>query len=192
MAIAPGTSDRAQLTQIRLTQYAHGGGCACKIPPGELETMRRRARLDAPVAGRVRRRCWSASTTATTRRWWPPPTAGRRSSSPPTSSPRSSTTPTTGAGSRPTNALSDIYAMGGRPVLAVNLLCWPRDVLPMELAGEVLRGGLAVATRRPDVIWSVGTASTTRSPSTAWPSPASSTRTACSATTRARPGNRCR
>ena len=43
------------------------------------------------------------------------------------------------------NALSDIYAMGGRPVLAVNLLGWPRDVLPLELAAEVLRGGLDVA-----------------------------------------------
>ena len=44
------------------------------------------------------------------------------------------------------NALSDIYAMGGRPILAVNLVCWPRDVLPISLAAEVLRGGLAVAT----------------------------------------------
>lgn len=44
-----------------------------------------------------------------------------------------------------TNALSDIYAMGGRPVVAVNLLCWPRDLLPLELASEVLRGGLTVA-----------------------------------------------
>ncbi len=43
-----------------------------------------------------------------------------------------------------TNALSDVYAMGGRPVVAVNLLCWPREVLPMDLAAEVLRGGLAV------------------------------------------------
>jgi selenide,water dikinase len=43
------------------------------------------------------------------------------------------------------NALSDVYAMGGDPILAVNLLGWPRDVLPFELAGEVLRGGLAVA-----------------------------------------------
>jgi len=43
------------------------------------------------------------------------------------------------------NAFSDIYAMGGRPILAVNLLCWPRDRLPMTLAAEVLRGGLAIA-----------------------------------------------
>jgi len=43
------------------------------------------------------------------------------------------------------NALSDVYAMGGRPVVAVNLLCWPRELLPMELAAEVLRGGSDVA-----------------------------------------------
>src|SRR5206468_1560856 len=43
------------------------------------------------------------------------------------------------------NALSDVYAMGGTPVVAVNLLGWPRDVLPAELAAEVLRGGLDVA-----------------------------------------------
>ena len=35
--------------------------------------------------------------------------------------------------------------MGGTPVVAVNLLGWPRDVLPAELAAEVLRGGLEVA-----------------------------------------------
>jgi selenide,water dikinase len=44
------------------------------------------------------------------------------------------------------NALSDVYAMGGRPVVAINLVGWPRGVLPMELMTEVLRGGLAVAS----------------------------------------------
>ena len=44
------------------------------------------------------------------------------------------------------NALSDVYAMGGRPVVAINLVGWPREVLPLELMTEVLRGGLAVAT----------------------------------------------
>jgi selenide,water dikinase len=43
------------------------------------------------------------------------------------------------------NALSDVYAMGGEPVVAVNLLCWPRHVIPFELAREVLAGGLEVA-----------------------------------------------
>src|ERR671937_1942703 len=44
-----------------------------------------------------------------------------------------------------TNALSDVYAMGGRPILGLNVVSWPRDVLPMELAAEVLRGGLDIA-----------------------------------------------
>src|SRR5690242_6387126 len=43
------------------------------------------------------------------------------------------------------NALSDVYAMGGRPLIAVNLAAWPGEDLPMELLGEVLRGGLDVA-----------------------------------------------
>ncbi len=43
------------------------------------------------------------------------------------------------------NALSDVYAVGGRPLVAVNLLAWPREVLPFDLAREVLRGGLDVA-----------------------------------------------
>src|SRR5260370_18789688 len=37
-----------------------------------------------------------------------------------------------------------IYAMGGEPLVAVNLLGWPRDKLPAGLAAEVLRGGLDV------------------------------------------------
>ena len=43
------------------------------------------------------------------------------------------------------NALSDVYAMGGEPLVAVNLLAWPRDLLPFDLAAEVLRGGADVA-----------------------------------------------
>jgi selenide,water dikinase len=42
------------------------------------------------------------------------------------------------------NALSDVYAMGGEPLVAVNLLAWPRDRVPFDLAAEVLRGGAAV------------------------------------------------
>jgi selenide, water dikinase len=43
------------------------------------------------------------------------------------------------------NALSDVYAMGGRPVLALNLTAWPGSTLPLEILAEVLRGGAAVA-----------------------------------------------
>ena len=43
-----------------------------------------------------------------------------------------------------TNAVSDIYAMGGRPQVALNLVGWPRD-LPFELLGQVLEGAQEVA-----------------------------------------------
>jgi len=43
------------------------------------------------------------------------------------------------------NALSDIYAMGGTPLFALNLVGWARDRLPLELLGEVLKGAAEVA-----------------------------------------------
>ncbi|HYT26328.1 MAG TPA: selenide, water dikinase SelD [Actinomycetota bacterium] len=43
------------------------------------------------------------------------------------------------------NALSDVYAMGGRPLVALNLTAWPAASLPLELLAEVLRGGAEVA-----------------------------------------------
>jgi selenide,water dikinase len=44
-----------------------------------------------------------------------------------------------------TNALSDVYAMGGAPLLALNLVAWPREGLPFELLARVLDGGADVA-----------------------------------------------
>lgn len=43
------------------------------------------------------------------------------------------------------NAFSDVYAMGATPLLALNLVGWPRDTLPYEMLGDVLRGGADVA-----------------------------------------------
>lgn len=43
------------------------------------------------------------------------------------------------------NALSDVYAMGGRPLMAVNLAAWPGSDLPLEMLGDVLRGGAEIA-----------------------------------------------
>ena len=83
-------------TRYRLTQYAHGGGCACKIPPGELEELVRRpdpaARLGRPAGRPGRRR---------RRRGGPDRRRHRGRLAPPTSSPRSSMTPTTSDGSPP-------------------------------------------------------------------------------------------
>ena len=44
-----------------------------------------------------------------------------------------------------TNALSDVYAMGGAPLLALNLVAWPREGLPFELLARVIDGGADVA-----------------------------------------------
>lgn len=44
------------------------------------------------------------------------------------------------------NAFSDIYAMGATPLLALNLVGWPRDTIPFEVLGEVIRGGADIAT----------------------------------------------
>jgi selenide,water dikinase len=134
----------ADTSHVRLTQYAHGGGCACKIPPGELEAMVSGLRLDGPVPGA-----------------YGPLLVGLDSGDDaavvgsPTGGPAfvlttDFFTPVVDDAYdwgriAAANALSDVYAMGGTPVLAVNLLGWPRDVLPMELATEVLRGGLVVA-----------------------------------------------
>ncbi len=46
-----------------------------------------------------------------------------------------------------TNALSDVYAMGGRPFLALNIVSWPVDDLPLELLGQVLQGGIDAASK---------------------------------------------
>jgi selenide, water dikinase len=45
------------------------------------------------------------------------------------------------------NALSDVYAMGGRPRWCLNLVGWPRDRLPLDVLGEVLRGGAEMVQR---------------------------------------------
>ena len=44
-----------------------------------------------------------------------------------------------------TNAVSDVYAMGATPLLALNLVCWNTEELTTELLGDVLAGGQEVA-----------------------------------------------
>ncbi|MGW2963669.1 selenide, water dikinase SelD [Streptomyces sp. NPDC001220] len=141
-----GVHEPQQQVTVRLTQYAHGGGCACKIPPGELEEIV--AGLTAPgmpgvatgdllvglEAGddaaviRLPGNACATAAVATADFFTPvvddPYDWGRIAAA---------------------NALSDVYAMGGTPLVAVNLLCWPRDVLPFDLAREVLRGGMDIA-----------------------------------------------
>ncbi|PAT04756.1 selenide, water dikinase SelD [Corynebacterium sp. NML 150383] len=121
--------------KIRLTQFAAGGGCACKIPPGELEDavkglvgVRDPSVIvgldDGDDASAIRVRDDLA--VISTADFFTPVvddayTWGKIAA---------------------VNALSDVYAMGGTPITAINLLGWPRDVLPQELIREILHGGL--------------------------------------------------
>jgi selenide, water dikinase len=50
------------------------------------------------------------------------------------------------------NAMSDVYAMGGRPILCLNIAAWPRDDLPLDLLGRVLEGGAVVAAEAGAVV----------------------------------------
>jgi selenide,water dikinase len=131
----------------RLTGYAHGGGCACKIPPGELEEA---------VRGLVGQSGGSAGSGASGSQVLVGLDAGDDAAAVLVGdlavlSTADFFTPVVDDAYdwgriAAANALSDIYAMGGRPVIAINLVGWPRDVLPLELLTEVLRGGLVVAS----------------------------------------------
>lgn len=119
---------------LRLTQTASGGGCACKVPAGELERVL--AGLDQSESadllvglehgddGAVVRIDGERAVILTADFFTPvvddPYDWGRIAA---------------------VNAMSDVYAMGGEPLVAVNLLAWPRDTIPFDLAREVLRGG---------------------------------------------------
>jgi selenide, water dikinase len=122
-------------TAVRLTQFARGGGCACKIPPGELEEAVARLIPGKPVPNlvigvehgddaAVVRISGDRAVVATADFFTPvvddPYTFGQIAAA---------------------NALSDVYAVGGEPLVAVNLLGWPRDQLSADVAAEVLRGG---------------------------------------------------
>ena len=123
---------------IRLTQYSHGAGCGCKISPKVLETI-----LAGSGAQNLDPRLWVGNASrddaavyalddergvvSTTDFFMPivddPYDFGRIAA---------------------TNAISDIYAMGGDPLMAIAILGWPVNVLPPEVAREVMRGGRAV------------------------------------------------
>ena len=123
---------------IRLTQYSHGAGCGCKISPKVLEVI-----LAGSGAQNLDPNLWVGNASrddaavyaideergvvSTTDFFMPivddPFDFGRIAA---------------------TNAISDIYAMGGDPLMAIAILGWPVNVLPPEVAREVIRGGRAV------------------------------------------------
>lgn len=126
------------MDQIRLTQFSHGGGCGCKIAPAVLSGLlgRMPAGLlppellvgtehadDAAVYRLNERQAVVATTDFFTPIVDDPYDFGRIAA---------------------TNALSDVYAMGARPILALAVVGMPVDKLPAEVIGRVLEGGAAV------------------------------------------------
>ena len=120
---------------IRLSQFSRGAGCGCKIAPAVLETILKSdlgtfpdpallvgygSRDDAAVYSIGDGRCIISTTDFFTPIVDDAYDFGRIAA---------------------TNALSDVYAMGGKPLLAVAILGWPIEKLPPELAQQVLEGG---------------------------------------------------
>ena len=123
---------------IRLTQYSHGAGCGCKISPKVLEVI-----LAGSGAQNLDPNLWVGNASrddaavyaidgergvvSTTDFFMPivddPFDFGRIAA---------------------TNAISDIYAMGGDPLMAIAILGWPVNVLAPEIAREVIAGGRKV------------------------------------------------
>jgi selenide,water dikinase len=124
---------------LRLTAYAHGGGCGCKIAPGVLSQLLNKAGgivprellvgIETADDAAVYQLNDSQALVATTDFFMPivddPFDFGRIAA---------------------TNALSDVYAMGGTPILALALLAMPIDRLPLEVIRRILAGGEAACT----------------------------------------------
>jgi selenide, water dikinase len=123
--------------EIRLTQLSHGAGCACKLPAGSLsavlaelprfdaaELLVGHEHLDDAAVWRVSDELAIVQTIDFFTPLVDDPYQFGRIAA--------------------TNAFSDIYAMGGRPAFALNVVAFPK-ALPMELLGEILRGGADVA-----------------------------------------------
>ncbi len=123
---------------IRLTSFSHGGGCGCKIAPGVLaDILKQSGPLPVPAEllvgietsddAAVYRINETQALVATTDFFMPivddPFDFGRIAA---------------------TNAISDVYAMGGRPVLALALVAMPIDRLPTETIRRILEGGQSV------------------------------------------------
>lgn len=120
---------------IRLTQYSHGAGCGCKIAPAVLETILKSelgtlpdprllvgygSKDDAAVYDLGNGRALISTTDFFSPIVDDAFDFGRIAAN---------------------NALSDVYAMGGTPLLAIAILGWPVDKLPAELAARVIEGG---------------------------------------------------
>ena len=129
-----------QKPRVRLTAFSHGAGCACKLGPDELSQVLHhlpgvvdpRVLVDAATRddAAVFRLSDDRALVATVDFFTPIVDDA-----------------TQWGAIAAANALSDVYAMGGTPLFALNLVGWPREKLPFELLGDVIKGASEVAER---------------------------------------------
>ena len=129
-----------QKPRIRLTAFSHGAGCACKLGPGELSEVLHH--LPAVIDPRVLVDAATRDDAA----------VFRLSDERALVATVDFFTPIVDDASQwgaiaAANALSDVYAMGGTPLFALNLVGWPREKLPFELLGDVIKGASDVTQR---------------------------------------------
>jgi selenide,water dikinase len=127
--------------EIRLSKFSHGAGCACKLGPADLSyVMGRLARPAMPEGVLV------ASDTGDDAAVYLLPGGQALVQTVDFFTPIVDD-PYDWGRVAAANALSDVYAMGGKPALALNLVCWPNDDLPLDLLVRVLEGGSAIASQ---------------------------------------------
>ena len=129
-----------QKPRVRLTAFSHGAGCACKLGPGELSDVL--AHLPAVADPRVLVDAATRDDAA----------VFRLSDDRALVATVDFFTPIVDDAAQwgaiaAANALSDVYAMGGTPLFALNLVGWPRGKLPFDLLGAVLSGASEVVAR---------------------------------------------
>jgi selenide, water dikinase len=122
----------------RLTEFSPGAGCACKLPAGDL------ARLMAPMAGLEHPDLLVGSDTSDDAAIWRVAPDRAVVLTADFLTPVVDDARTWGKVAA-VNAVSDVYAMGGRPLAALNLVAWNVDDLGFPLLEEVLAGGAEAA-----------------------------------------------
>src|SRR6186997_3117673 len=117
--------------QVRLTQFSHGGGCGCKIAPGVLEKI-----LAKTAPGLIPKQLLVGIETSDDAAVYQ---INERQAI--------VDDPFDFGAIAATNAISDVYAMGGQPLFALALVGMPVNQIPLDVIRRILEGGESVCAR---------------------------------------------
>jgi selenide,water dikinase len=134
------------MEDIKLTQYSHGAGCGCKISPKVLDEILSDQRIEF-----VDPKLMVGNSTKDDAAVYALDDENAIISTTDFFMPIVDDPFDFGAIAA-TNAISDIYAMGGQPIMAISILGWPIDKLPASVAREVIAGAKSVCTKASIVL----------------------------------------